>query len=66
VRTIGDIIKAISESGTEVLLVEQNASMALALSTKAYVLENGSVTMEGPSAELAASDEVRRAYLGAV
>lgn len=64
VRTIGGIIKAISDDGTDVLLVEQNASMALALSDYAYVLENGAIAMRGASAELATRDDVKRAYLG--
>ncbi|WP_342641803.1 ABC transporter ATP-binding protein [Rhodoligotrophos ferricapiens] len=64
VRTIGKIIKTISDNGTDVLLVEQNASIALALSSEAYVLENGMIAMQGPSAELAASENVKRAYLG--
>ncbi|OON82654.1 ABC transporter ATP-binding protein [Streptomyces tsukubensis] len=61
-RTIGEI----NEEGTAVLLVEQNAALALRLATHAYVLEVGEVTLAGPAAELAASDEVRRRYLGVV
>jgi branched-chain amino acid transport system ATP-binding protein len=49
-----------------VLLVEQNAAVALRLARTAYVLEVGRVTLTGPAAELAASDEVRRRYLGVV
>ncbi|MDX2155117.1 MAG: ABC transporter ATP-binding protein [Hyphomicrobiaceae bacterium] len=63
VRTIADIIRIIRQSGTDVLLVEQNAQMALALADTAYVLENGRVAMTGPAKELAASDHVRRVYL---
>jgi branched-chain amino acid transport system ATP-binding protein len=64
VQMIFRIIKQINEQGTTVLLVEQNAHMALAAAHRAYVLEVGSIVMEGPAAELAASDSVRRAYLG--
>jgi len=64
VRTIFEIIREINASGTTILLVEQNAHMALKVAHRAYVLEVGEVKMEGPAAELAASDEVRKAYLG--
>lgn len=64
VQTIFKIIREINASGTTVLLVEQNAHMALEVASYAYVLEVGSVKMEGPAAELARSDEVRKAYLG--
>jgi branched-chain amino acid transport system ATP-binding protein len=47
------------------LLVEQNANMALQVANRAYVIEVGQIRMEGPAAELAASDDVRKAYLGA-
>ncbi|MFI6103039.1 ABC transporter ATP-binding protein [Streptomyces sp. NPDC051310] len=63
---IADTVKEIHAQGTSVLLVEQNAALALRLATHAYVLEVGEVTIEGPAAELAASDEVRRRYLGVV
>ncbi|OKK04950.1 branched-chain amino acid ABC transporter ATP-binding protein [Streptomyces sp. CB03234] len=63
---IADTIREIHAQGTSVLLVEQNAALALRLATHAYVLEVGEVTIEGPAAELAASDEVRRRYLGVV
>ncbi|RII09298.1 High-affinity branched-chain amino acid transport ATP-binding protein LivF [Streptomyces sp. YIM 130001] len=63
---IGDTIREINGQGTSVLLVEQNAALALRLATHAYVLEVGEVTLAGPAAELAASDEVRRRYLGVV
>lgn len=63
---IGETIRRINDTGTSVLLVEQNASMALRLASRAYVLEVGEVTLEGDAAELAASDEVRRRYLGVV
>ena len=58
------IIKELHKSGTTILLVEQNARKALQIADRAYVLETGSVTLEGTGAELAKSDEVRKAYLG--
>ncbi len=64
VETIADIIRTIAGSGVDVLLVEQNAEMALGLADHAFILERGRVVMKGPSSELARSDEVRRAYLG--
>ncbi|NNN34472.1 ABC transporter ATP-binding protein [Streptomyces sp. S3(2020)] len=65
-QRIADTVREINEQGTSVLLVEQNAALALRLATRAYVLEVGEVTLSGPAAELAASDEVRRRYLGVV
>ncbi|RRR86329.1 ABC transporter ATP-binding protein [Streptomyces sp. RP5T] len=65
-RRIADTVREINTQGTSVLLVEQNAALALRLATRAYVLEVGEVTLSGPAAELAASDEVRRRYLGVV
>ncbi|MFN7021745.1 MAG: ABC transporter ATP-binding protein [Phycisphaerales bacterium] len=64
VQTIFRIIREINEAGTTILLVEQNAHMALSCAHHAYVLEVGAIRMEGPAHELAASDEVRKAYLG--
>lgn len=64
VREIFDIIKEINRDGTTILLVEQNANMALSIADKAYVLETGRITLSGTAKELAASDEVRKAYLG--
>ncbi len=64
VEQIFDIIKKLHESGTTILLVEQNAEMALQIADRAYVLESGRVTMTGTGAELAASDEIKKAYLG--
>jgi branched-chain amino acid transport system ATP-binding protein len=64
VAQIGDIIKNIHERGTAVMLVEQNAAMALSVATHAFVMELGSISLQGPASELAASDEVRRLYLG--
>ncbi|MFD3521130.1 ABC transporter ATP-binding protein [Streptomyces sp. NPDC058653] len=63
---IAETIRRINAGGTSILLVEQNASMALRLASRAYVLEVGEVTLEGDADELAASDEVRRRYLGVV
>ena len=63
---IAETIKEINAQGTSVLLVEQNAALALSLASHAYVLEVGEVTLSGPAAELASSDEVRRRYLGEV
>jgi branched-chain amino acid transport system ATP-binding protein len=64
VQEIFSIIKKINEEGTTVLLVEQNAYMALNLADYAYVLETGSIALEGKAAELLQNDAVRRAYLG--
>jgi len=64
VQQIFEILGEINRSGTTILLVEQNARMALKIANRAYVLEVGKIIMEGPAAELAASDEVRKAYLG--
>ena len=65
VRSIFQVIREINLEGTTILLVEQNANMALKVAHRAYVIEVGEIRMEGPAAELAASDEVRKAYLGA-
>jgi branched-chain amino acid transport system ATP-binding protein len=65
VRSIFQVIREINREGTTILLVEQNANMALHVAHRAYVIEVGQIRMEGPAAELAASDEVRKAYLGA-
>ena len=64
VDQIFEIIKELNASGTTILLVEQNANKALEISDRAYVLETGSITLSGTGAELASSDEVRKAYLG--
>lgn len=64
VKEIFRIIEDINKQGTTVLLVEQNAKMALAIADRAYVLETGKITLEGTGAELAASEKVRKAYLG--
>jgi len=65
VREIFAIIKELNEAGTTVLLVEQNAHMALSVARRAYVLETGAITLAGPVAELACRKEIREAYLGA-
>lgn len=64
VKEIFNIIKEINESGTTVLLVEQNANMALSIADKAYVLETGCIALAGTAQELASSEAVRKAYLG--
>jgi len=64
VETIGTMIAGIRDHGATVLLVEQNAALALRLADRAYVLETGRVTLEGPAQELVANPEVHRAYLG--
>ena len=64
VKEIFRIIRDINKQGTTVLLVEQNAKMALGIADRAYVLETGKSTLEGTGASLAASEQVRKAYLG--
>ena len=64
VDQIFDIIKELHAAGTTILLVEQNATKALQIADRAYVLETGAITLSGTGAELAVSDEVRKAYLG--
>jgi len=64
VEQIFEIIANLHKAGTTILLVEQNAEMALQIADRAYVLESGRVTMTGTGAELAASDEIKKAYLG--
>lgn len=64
VKEIFHIIQDINKDGTTILLVEQNAKMALAIADRAYALETGKITLEGTGAELASSEEVRKAYLG--
>ena len=65
VKEIFAMIQELHESGITILLVEQNAKMALAVSDRAYVLETGTISMEGAAADLAEDDRVRKAYLGA-
>ena len=64
VNQIFDMVKQLHASGTTILLVEQNASKALEIADRAYVLETGKVTLSGTGPELAESDSVRKAYLG--
>ena len=64
VNEIFDIIREVSESGTTVLLVEQNAKKALSIADRAYVLETGSITLEGEADKLLHDESVQKAYLG--
>ena len=64
VEQIFDIIKELHKAGTTILLVEQNAEMALKVADRAYVMESGTITLSGTGAELAASDAIKKAYLG--
>ena len=64
VKEIFNIIKDINEKGTTVLLVEQNAKMALSIADRAYVMETGNIVMTGTGAELVNSPEIQKAYLG--
>jgi branched-chain amino acid transport system ATP-binding protein len=64
VKEIFSIIAEINKAGTTILLVEQNAHMALSIAHKAYVLETGTIVLSGDAKELAASDEIKKAYLG--
>jgi branched-chain amino acid transport system ATP-binding protein len=66
-RLVADIFEAIAriaEAGTTILLVEQNTRLALKYSTRAYVLRTGEIAMTGPSRDLAADEEIKKAYLG--
>ncbi|MQL51695.1 ATP-binding cassette domain-containing protein [Desulfofundulus thermobenzoicus] len=64
VREVFAIIKEINQTGTTILLVEQNAHMALSISHRAYVLQTGEITISGPAGELMKNPEVKKAYLG--
>ena len=64
VKEIFNIIKDINEKGTTVLLVEQNAKMALSIADRAYVMETGNIVVTGTGAELVNSPEIQKAYLG--
>ncbi|NLI17741.1 MAG: ABC transporter ATP-binding protein [Actinomycetales bacterium] len=64
VQEIFDIIKQINETGTTILLVEQNANMALQIADRGYVMETGSIVLSGTAAELSDTEDVKRAYLG--
>ena len=63
-RQVFDIVQEIRRRGTTVILVEQNARMALKIADDAYVLANGRVTLAGTAAEVAAGGEIERSYLG--
>jgi branched-chain amino acid transport system ATP-binding protein len=64
VEKIFDIITQINQSGTTIFLVEQNANLALSISSRAYVMETGKITLQGTAAELARDESIRKAYLG--
>lgn len=64
VKTIFEVIQDINKQGTTILLVEQNANMALSIADRAYVIETGRVILSGTAAELQESEEVKLAYLG--
>lgn len=64
VKEIFEIIKDINSRGTTILLVEQNANMALSIANKAYVIETGEIVLQGSAEELMKSEEVKKAYLG--
>jgi len=64
VQEIFNIIKEINEAGTTILLVEQNAHMALSIASRVYVLESGRIVLSGTAKELSETEEVRKAYLG--
>ena len=64
IREIFNIIVDINKTGTTILLVEQNANMALSVANRAYVLETGRITISGDAKKLAASEDIRKAYLG--
>jgi branched-chain amino acid transport system ATP-binding protein len=64
VETIFETIQEIRREGATVLLVEQNALMALEIADRAYVIESGEITLSGTGSELSRDDSVRRAYLG--
>ena len=64
VKEIFSIIREINEEGTTILLVEQNARMALQIASRAYVLETGRIVLDGSAKELAMNEDVKKAYLG--
>ena len=64
VEQIFEIVSELHESGVTVLLVEQNAQMALQVANRAYVMETGLITMQGDASELLHNDAVQKAYLG--
>lgn len=64
VQEIFDIIRDINQKGTTILLVEQNASMALQIANRAYVMETGTIPLSGTGADLMRSEDIKKAYLG--
>ena len=64
VKEIFEVIKQLKEKGTTILLVEQNAKMALSISDRAYVIETGKITLEGKASDLLHNENVKKAYLG--
>ena len=64
VQLIFDLIRDINRQGVTILLIEQNANMALKVADYGYVLETGRITLHGPAKELRSNEEVKRAYLG--
>lgn len=64
VKQIFHIIEEINKTGTTILLVEQNANLALSIADRAYVVETGRIVLSGKSEELTASEEIKNAYLG--
>jgi branched-chain amino acid transport system ATP-binding protein len=64
VREVANIIRTISQSGTSILLVEQNALLALQLASRAYVLEVGSIVLEGEAQKLLSDEGLKEVYLG--
>ena len=66
VQKIFETVRKISVEGVTILLIEQNARLALEIANRAYVMETGTITVSGPAAELLADPKVREAYLGEV
>ena len=64
VQAIFDVIQNLNRQGMTILLVEQNARLALSMANRAYVMESGEITLEGSAEELIHDDRVRKAYLG--
>ena len=64
VKEIFSIIKEINKNGTSILLVEQNAKMALGIANRAYVIETGNIVMSGTGQQLLNSEDIKKAYLG--
>jgi len=64
VEQVFDIIQTINRQGTTILVVEQNAAVALSIAHRGYVLQDGCIAMQGPAASLLDEDYIRRAYLG--